>query len=99
MFLKYYLNEFYYNQILDNYKTNYLNNLDQDNFNKIYAILVKYQFDYIEDIILNYLELFELDQEYVEEKLKKLINYLGDNYVRKIGKDMRYFTLIIDDKL
>ena len=99
MFLENYLDDFYYNQVIDNYKYDYLNNLDYNNFNEIYNILLKYNFDYISDIILNYLELFELDPNYVEEKIKKIIEYLGNDYVRIIGKDMRYFTLIIDGNL
>ena len=61
MFLKDYLNDVYYNQVIDNYEYEYLYNLNYDRFRKIYDILVKYNFDYIEDIILRYIELFELD--------------------------------------
>ena len=35
MFLQKYVSEFYYNQILDNYKTEYLELLDEQNFLKI----------------------------------------------------------------
>lgn len=98
MFLEKYLDNFYYNKVIDNYDFDYLSNLDIKNFNEIYDILIKYKFDYIEDIILNYLDLFELKPKYVEDSIRKLINNLGDNYVRIIGKDMRYFTLIIDNE-
>jgi hypothetical protein len=98
MFLENYLDEFYYNQVLDNYKYEYLENIDVNNFKQIYDILVKYNFDYIEDIILNYIELFELEPSYVEDSIKNLIDELGDNYVRIIGNDMRYFINIIDNE-
>ena len=98
MFLENYLDDTYYDLVLDNYKYEYLENIDQDNFKLVYDILVKYNFDYIEDIILNYIELFELEPSYVEDSIKKLIYKLGDNYVRIIGNDMRYFTLIIDNE-
>ncbi len=98
MFLKDYLDEFYYNQVIDNYDYNYLCGLDYNNFKQVYDILVKYNFNYIDDIILNYIELFELEPKYVEECIKELRVNLGDNYVRIIGNDMRYFTLIIDSK-
>ena len=98
MFLENYLDEFYYNQVLDNYKYEYLENIDVNNFKQVYDILVKYNFDYIEDIILNYIELFELEPSYVEDSIKNLIDELGDNYVRIIGNDMRYFINIIDNE-
>ena len=98
MFLENYLDEFYYNQLIDNYDYNYLCSLDYNNFKLIYDILVKYNFDYINDIILNYIELFELEPKYVEDCIKELINKLGNNYIRIMGSDMRYFTLIIDNE-
>lgn len=98
MFLENYLDDTYYDLVLDNYKYEYLENIDQDNFKLVYDILAKYKFDYIEDIILNYIELFELEPSYVEDSIKELIYKLGDNYVRIIGNDMRYFTLIIDNE-
>jgi len=98
MFLENYLDDTYYDLVLDNYKYEYLENIDQDNFKLVYDILAKYNFDYIEDIILNYIELFELEPSYVEDSIKELIYKLGDNYVRIIGNDMRYFTLIIDNE-
>ena len=98
MFLENYLDDTYYNLVIDNYKYDYLSSLDINNFNDVYNILVKYKFDYIEDVILNYIELFELEPKYVEDSINELIANLGDNYVRIIGNDMRYFTLIIDNE-
>ena len=98
MFLENYLDETYYDLVINNYKYEYLENIDINNFKQVYDILVKYNFDYIEDIILNYIELFELEPNYVEEKIVELIDKLGDNYVRIIGNDMRYFTIIIDEE-
>ena len=97
MFLENYLDEFYYNQVIDNYEYEYLCNIDYNNFKQVYDILVKYYFDYIEDIILRYIELFELEPKYVENSINILINKLGNNYVRIIGNDMRYFDNIIGD--
>ena len=51
----------------------------------------------MEDIILRYIELFELEPKYVENSINMLINKLGNNYVRIIGNDMRYFDNIIGD--
>jgi hypothetical protein len=97
MFLENYLDEFYYNQVIDNYEYEYLCNIDYNNFKQVYDILVKYNFDYMEDIILRYIELFELEPKYVENSINMLINKLGNNYIRIIGNDMRYFDNIIGD--
>ena len=97
MFLDNYLDDIYYNQVIDNYEYDYLSSLDYNNFKQVYDILVKYNFDYMEDIILRYIELFELEPKYVENSINMLINKLGNNYVRIIGNDMRYFDNIIGD--
>ena len=59
MFLEKYLDEFYYNMVLDNYEYEYLKTLNEDNFKEVYNLLKKYNFYFINDIILNYIEIFE----------------------------------------
>lgn len=98
MFLDNYLDELYYDQVINNYEYDYLSSLDYNNFKQVYNILIKYNFDYIEDIILRYIELFELEPKYVEDNIIKLISKLGNNYVRIIGSDMRYFDNIINNE-
>ena len=95
MFLEKYLNSTYIDLIYDNYDKDYLSSLDENNFNKIYLLLKKYDFYFIEDIILNYLELFELDEKYVESAIKEVKSLLGDNFVKQIGQNMRLIDKII----
>lgn len=95
MFLKKYWNDFYYNELLDNYKTEYLNMLDKQQFLKIYKLLIEYNFYFIEDIILKYLEIFELDVEIVKNNLEKLKEKLGNNFVYIIGNNMNYLDEIL----
>lgn len=97
MFLEKYISEFYYNQILENYEAEYLNSLDENNFLKIIRLLQKYEFYFIEDIILNYLQIFELPASIVAQKLEILKHNLGDNFVYIIGKDMTYLSQILID--
>ena len=40
MFLNKYLDEFYYNLLLDTYEEEYLNDLDEENFIKIYNLFI-----------------------------------------------------------
>ena len=75
MFLEKYLDEFYYNMVLDNYEYEYLKTLNEDNFKEVYNLLKKYNFYFINDMILNYIEIFELDTKLLEEKIK-ITNFL-----------------------
>lgn len=96
MFLEKYLDEFYYNMVLDNYEYEYLKTLDEDNFKKVYNLLKKYNFYFINDIILNNIEIFELDTKLLEEKLNILKEELGDNYIYIIGNNMRYLEVLLE---
>ncbi len=96
MFLEKYLDEFYYNMVLDNYEYEYLKTLDEDNFKEVYNLLKKYNFYFINDIILNYIEIFELDTKLLEEKLNILKEELGDNYIYIIGNNMRYLEVLLE---
>jgi len=95
MFLEKYVNNFYYNQILDNYDEVYLNLLDEQQFLNIYKLLLEYKFYFIEDIILKYLEIFELDHIIVKEKIDKLKEKLGNNFTYIIGNNMNYLDEIL----
>ena len=44
MILKKYLDEFYYNLVVDSYDEVYLDTLDENNFIKIYELFKKYNF-------------------------------------------------------
>lgn len=95
MFLTKYLNSFYYNELLDNYQEEYLNTLDEENFIKIYSLLKKCNFYYIEDIILKYLPIFTKDYQYVYNKIVYLKNKLGPNYIYLIGNNLQYLDAIL----
>ena len=96
MFLEKYLDEFYYNMVLDNYEYEYLKTLNEDNFKEVYNLLKKYNFYFINDIILNNIEIFELDTKLLEEKLNILKEELGDNYIYIIGNNMRYLEVLLE---
>lgn len=95
MFLKEYLNKIYLSLLIDKYEENYLNSLDQEKFLKIYNLLKKYKFYFIEDIIITYLELFELEETKVEQEIINLKEKLGDNFVYLIGNDLSILSEIL----
>lgn len=96
MFLDKYLNSTYLDLVYSNYNEGYLNTFDEDNFNKIYNLLKKYNFYFIDDIILNYLELFEIKEEYVDKVLNIIKNEIGNNWIKEIGRNMTIIDKIIE---
>lgn len=90
MFLDKYLNETYLDLLYDKYEKWYINEIDETNFNKIYMLFKQYEFYFIEDIIINYLEIFNLSKEIVEQGIITLKEKLGDNFVWIIGNDISY---------
>ena len=84
-------------ELYDNYDVNVLNNIDRDNFDKIYNLFKEYKFDFIEDIILKYFDIFILEYKNVDNKLNRLVKALGENYIDIIGNDMSYLEYIVRD--
>lgn len=97
MFLRKYLDDFYFDMVMNNYDISYLESIDEDNFEKIYCLLKMYNFYYINDIILNYIEIFSLDIYDVKNGIIELRNKLGSNYVYIIGNDMRYLDCLLNN--
>lgn len=96
MFIEKYLNDIYINILYSNYEIGYLKSLDEDNFVCVYNLLKKYNFDYIEDIIINYIELFEIEYTYVDAALKEVYNILNNSMVKGIGNNMTIIDKIIE---
>lgn len=94
MFLDKYVDQSYLNLIYSNYNDSYLNMLDESNFKEVYDLLVRENIYFIDDVILNYLELFEIDVEYVSKAFEDIKDIIGSNFNRVIGKKM-----IIIDKI
>ena len=96
MFLEKYLNPTYLHLVYNNYEDFYLKSLAEENFYKVYMLLKQNNFYFIEDIILNYLELFEIDVEYVENAILDVKAVLKEDFVNKIGKNMEIIDKIIE---
>ena len=96
MFLAKYLNSTYLDLVYSNYDEEYLNLLDEDNFNKVYMLLKNNNFYFIDDIILNYLEIFEIEEKYVELAISDIKLELGVDFVAQIGKNMTLIGKIIE---
>lgn len=95
MFLDKYLSETKLDMLYSIYDDNYIYSIDYNNFMKIYNVFSQYQFYFIEDIIVNYLEIFTLDVEEVVTKLEILKYQLGEKFAYIIGNDMRYLESLL----
>lgn len=95
MFLEKYLNSTYLDLVYSNYEDDYIKLLDEDNFNKVYILLKNNNFYFTDDIILNYLELFEIEEKYVQLAVFDIKSILGDNFVEQIGKNMTIIDKVI----
>ena len=96
MFLDKYLNPTYLDLVYSNYEKDYINLLDEDNFYKVYMLLKNNNFYFIDDIILNYLELFEIEEKYIQLAINDIKSILGYNFVEQIGKNMTLIDKIIE---
>lgn len=96
MFFEKYLNPIYLDLLYDNYEQDYLNLFDENNFKEVYQLLKENNFYFIEDIIINYLDLFEIEAKYVQLALIDVKALLGNDYVKQIGKNMMLVDKIIE---
>lgn len=96
MFLNKYLDSTYLDLLYSNYEENYINLLDEENFNNVYMLLKKYNFYFINDIILNHLELFEIEEKNIQFAINDIKLVLGDDFVEQIGKNMILIDKIIE---
>lgn len=97
LFFKKYLSNFYYEELFDCYVNDYLKVFDEDNFQQIYELFYNRNFYYLEDIIIRYLEIFELPYDYVQKCLNQLERKLGKNYIEVIGMHMSYLEYIDEE--
>lgn len=94
MFLRKYLNEFYFNLLLEEYEEDYLETIDESRFLEIYNLFLENNFYFVNDVIVKYLEIFNLDSDKVSNGLLKLKEQLGNHYVYLVGDNMRYLETI-----
>ena len=96
MFIEKYLSQDKLKLLYSVYEDWYIEGLDEKQFLKIYKFLEEEGFYFIDDVILNYLELFEMDEKYVRDAFIEVKNVLGDNYTKELGKDMSVISKIMD---
>ena len=96
MFLRKYLNEFYFDLLLEEYEESYLETIDENQFAEIYNLFIENNFYFVNDVIIKYLEIFNMDSDIVKTGLSQLKKQLGTHFVYLIGDDMRYLETILN---
>lgn len=96
MFLRKYLNDFYFDLLLEEYEEDYLETLDENRFSEIYKLFLDNNFYFVNDVIIKYLEIFSLDCDTVNNGLLKLKEKLGNHYVYLIGDNISYLETILN---
>ena len=91
-----YLNDTYLDILYSNYNLDYLKSIEPNNFIEIYNLLKNKGFYFIDDIIINYIDMFELDKDCLNKVLTYLESKLGRDYIKKIGRNMTILERIID---
>lgn len=95
MFLQEILKDDDYLLLLDKYTNEYLDTIEYENFMKVYKYLKSKRVYFIEDLILNYLDIFTLDVKIIEEAFDALNLQYGDDYIYTIGDNLK----ILDDAI
>lgn len=95
MFLNKYLSAFYLNLVYDNYDEEFIASLNENSFIKIYNLLFREGFYFIEDIIINYLELFLVGENDLKKVLLVYKNKYGPSYPAYIGQNMTILSDIL----
>ena len=90
-----YLDDFYKEELLENYDKEVIDSIDKSNGKKVLEVLNKYNFYFLEDVILNYIDIFMMDAVDVEKGILRLRKKLGDDYLIKIGDDLSILDEII----
>lgn len=75
-------------KIKEKFEKSVFDNLNKENVNKIINLLVKEKCDYIEDIIYNYLDLFNIEYEDFFNKYKVLNKKYNGEFLKRASEDM-----------
>ena len=76
------------NEIKEKYSESIIKNLNKENFYKILNFLKQEKCDYIDDIISDYLDLFNFEYNDFVEKYNKLNEKYNKEFLNKASEDM-----------
>ena len=75
-------------EILNKYEPSVLKNMDENNMNKIIEYLLAEKVDYIDELLMGYLDIFLIDIEEFKVRFNNLKTKYGNNLVTLIKEDL-----------
>lgn len=75
-------------EILNKYEPTVLKNLDENNMNKIIDYLLSEKVNYIDELLMNYLDIFLIDIDEFKNRFNNLKIKYGNNLVDLIKIDL-----------
>ncbi len=84
-------------EIKKKYAKSVIKNLNRENFYKIINFLESNNCDFIEDIVSDYLDLFNIDYVEFVKKYNKLNEKYSNNFLQKASEDMNLLEEFYND--
>lgn len=81
----------------ENFDEEMIQQMDEENIDKILDYLGKNNVDYAKDLLISSLDLFLLPAENFTEQFKKLKKELGENFAEKLGEDSSLIEIMYQD--
>lgn len=79
------------NTLLEENDQNYIKNFTEEMLNKKEKILLKYNIDFINELILFDIGIFSYTEKEFEKRINEMIKTLGNNYLNIINNDISIF--------
>lgn len=92
-----YLDEIDMKIIRENFDEEMINQMDEENIDKIQDYLDKNDIDYAKDLLISSLDLFLLRAEDFIKQFEKLKNKLGEDFAEKLGEDSSLIEIMYQD--
>lgn len=81
----------------ENFDEEMIQQMDEENIDKILHYLEKNNVDYAKDLLISSLDLFLLPAEDFIKQFEKMKKVLGENYAEKLGEDVSLIEIMYQD--
>lgn len=92
-----YLDEIDMKILRENFDEEMINQMDEENIDKILDYLYKNDVDYAKDLLISSLDLFLLPAEDFINQFEKLKKKLGEEFAEKLGEDSSLIEIMYQD--
>lgn len=92
-----YLDEIDMKILRENFDEEMIQQMDEENIDRILDYLEKNDIDYAKDLLISSLDLFLLPAENFIKQFEKLKKELGDDFAEKLGEDSSLIEIMYQD--